>query len=488
MNSTKLLKPNTSFKSDVLRLASGTGIAQIIGILSMPILSRLYAPEAFGITALFLSLTTILGAIACMRYELSIVLSDDDSEAANLLGVSLLFTLIITFCTILIIWLGSTFILEWINVVELAPYLWLIPIGVLFQGLFTAFNYWNTRTKHFTRLSIANISKQIANTTGMLGAGFSGYATGGSMIIANIGSQVIATIVLGVQILRDNSKFLLKSINWRKMMASIKRYRKFPIYSSWSALLNIISWQLPALMLGVFFSPIIVGYYALGFRIIQMPMQLIGQAISQVFIQRAAKAKNENKLTSLVDELIRRLFIIGLFPALLLSIIGKDFFVIIFGYNWMEAGVYSQILSIFGFIWFVSSPLSTLLSVLGLQKNGLIIQLIIFSTRIIALLLGVFLNNGRLAIVFFSISGIFSYSILLFYIFDKTGINSKKIWFYLFSLFSKSAPFLLIIFIISINVSNSTLVVLSSVFISILYYFFYKELIFQDFFNRRYET
>ena len=153
MNSTKLLKPNTSFKSDVLRLASGTGIAQIIGILSMPILSRLYAPEAFGMAALFVSFTTIFGVVACMRYELSIILPGDDCEAANLLGVSLLFTFIITFCTILIIWFGSTFILKWIDMIELAPYLWLIPIGVLFQGLFTAFNYWNTRTRHFTRSS-----------------------------------------------------------------------------------------------------------------------------------------------------------------------------------------------------------------------------------------------------------------------------------------------------------------------------------------------
>ena len=143
---------------------------------------------------------------------------------------------------------------------------------------------------------------------------------------------------------------------------------------------------------------------------------------SKIAQEGVTKAKNENKLTSLVDELIRRLFIIGLFPALLLSIIGKDFFVIIFGYNWMEAGVYSQILSIFGFIWFVSSPLSTLLSVLGLQKNGLIIQLIIFSTRIIALLLGVFLNNGRLAIVFFSISGIFLISSYKLYLSVLSGI------------------------------------------------------------------
>ena len=328
--STQLPKRNTSFKGDVLRLASGTGIAQIIGILSIPILSRLYAPEAFGITALFISLTTILGVLACMRYELSIVLPEDDSEAANLLGVSLLFTLITTFCTILIIWFGSSSILEWINMPELAHYLWLIPIGVLFQGFFTAFNYWNTRTKHFTRLSIANVSKQIANTTGTLSAGFSGYATGGVMIVANVGSQVIATIVLGGQILRDNSNFFLKSINWRKMMASMKRYRKFPIYSSWSALLNIISWQLPVLMLGVFFSPIIVGYYALGFRVIQMPMQLVGQAVGQVFIQRIAQAKKDGSLSIIVERIFRRLLIISFFPLLMLTLLGDNLFLFIY--------------------------------------------------------------------------------------------------------------------------------------------------------------
>ena len=39
---------NTSFKGDVLRLVSGTGLAQLIAILAAPILTRLYAPEAFG--------------------------------------------------------------------------------------------------------------------------------------------------------------------------------------------------------------------------------------------------------------------------------------------------------------------------------------------------------------------------------------------------------------------------------------------------------
>lgn len=70
-------KLNTTFRGNVLRLVSGTGVAQIIGILSMPILSRLYTSESFGLVALFISLTSILGIIACMHYELAIVLPNN---------------------------------------------------------------------------------------------------------------------------------------------------------------------------------------------------------------------------------------------------------------------------------------------------------------------------------------------------------------------------------------------------------------------------
>jgi O-antigen/teichoic acid export membrane protein len=73
----------------VLRLVSGTVFSQPLLLLATPVLSRCYAPEAFGLTALFLSLTDILGELSCMRYEFSIVLPKSDREAANLLGVSL---------------------------------------------------------------------------------------------------------------------------------------------------------------------------------------------------------------------------------------------------------------------------------------------------------------------------------------------------------------------------------------------------------------
>ena len=62
------LRKKTSFGSDVLTLVSGTTFAQILTILATPILTRLYGPEDFGLLALFLSITGILGTIVCLRY------------------------------------------------------------------------------------------------------------------------------------------------------------------------------------------------------------------------------------------------------------------------------------------------------------------------------------------------------------------------------------------------------------------------------------
>ena len=63
-----------NFASDVLTLAGGTTFAQILTILSVPILTRLYGPEDFGVWALYISITSIITVIACMRYEYSIML------------------------------------------------------------------------------------------------------------------------------------------------------------------------------------------------------------------------------------------------------------------------------------------------------------------------------------------------------------------------------------------------------------------------------
>jgi O-antigen/teichoic acid export membrane protein len=78
------LKPKSEFGRNVLTLMTGTTIAQSIPVAITPILTRLYTPEDFGLLAVFVALTAILGSIANGRYELAIMHPEKDEESINI--------------------------------------------------------------------------------------------------------------------------------------------------------------------------------------------------------------------------------------------------------------------------------------------------------------------------------------------------------------------------------------------------------------------
>lgn len=425
MSNTHPSKSN-SFATDVLKLVTGTTIAQIITILASPILTRLYGPEAFGLFALFTSITAIIGIIACMRYELAILLPKDDEDAVNLLVLSIFIAAIVSILTGFCLYFGGDIFLDALQAPGLSSYLWIVPPFIFVSGIFLALNYWNSRTKLFGRLSVARITKALATTGTQLTAGFSGYTGGGSLIGASLAGSIVSTGILGGQIWRDDQNILKRSVSWKGMIAGLKRYKRFPMIDSASALLNTISWQLPILLLSVFFSPIIVGFYALGMRVLQTPMSFLGSSLGQVFFQRAANAQREGNLGRLVENLFRVLVLIGLFPILIFTIIGGDIFIVVFGEIWQEAGIYVQILSVWTFIWFISSPLSTLYIVLEKQDFGLIFNISNFSTRLVSLVVGGLIGSVYIALGLFAISGIFVYGYLCISLMRFSGASLSK--------------------------------------------------------------
>ncbi len=415
-----------TFASDVIKLAGGTTLAQVLTVLAAPFLARLYEPSAFGTAAVFASLAAVIGVVACLRYELAIMLPKRDKDAANLLAVSLVSVLAISGLTAILVLFAREPIVRLLKVPSLANYMWLLPLVVLANGVFVALSYWNSRTRRFGRLSIAGISRSLVMNGSQMAAGMTGNAHAGALIGSRALSSVITMIVLGGQTWRDDHGIFQQSINSKDIVAGLRRHHKFPLYSTWSALLNSISWQLPTFLLSAFFSSAVVGYYALGTRLLRMPMSLIGSAIAQVFFQRAAEAKENGSLAMVVESAFRRLVMIGMFPLLLLTIIGRDLFIVVFGANWAEAGVYAQILSVWTFFWFISSPLSTLYSVLEKQESGLVLNTIIFVTRLLSLGIGGVQENARLALLLFGASGAIVYGYLSLAIVAASGVPWRK--------------------------------------------------------------
>jgi lipopolysaccharide exporter len=421
------LKSKSRFIDHVFKLVAGSAFAQGLGILLSPIMARLFAPETFGVAALFIAIAGVLGTVASLRYELSIMLPKSDQDAANLLAASLLIAVIIS------ISVGGTIVLlghslaEILNAPELIDYLWLLPIAISINGAFVALSYWSSRLKQFGRLSIVRIYSSFFNNGTKLGLGYVGFVNAGVLIGAPIIGQLISTSILGAQIWRNDHELLKGSIRWKQMGTELRKHRKFPIFSTFTALSNSLSVQAPTWILAFFFSPGVVGFYALGKTALSMPIQLVGNAVAQVFFQRAAEAKGHSgDLSKTIENLFRRLVSLGLFPIVMLTMIGEEVFVFVFGPKWAEAGVYMQILSPWLFIVFISSPFSNLFNILGKQESALVFDLILLAVRVLSLIYGGLIGDVHIALMLFSGSSTVVWTCICFWLLGISGASKTK--------------------------------------------------------------
>ena len=414
-----------NFLLDTFKLGSGTALAQLVTVLSVPVLSRLFLPESFGAATLFGAIVIIFSTISGLRYELAILLPEEASDGFLLFSLQSVFTLFFGLIVGFASWALRNPIALWLNEPSLASYLWLIGPAIFIFGMMNGLNYWNTRQKQFKLIAVTKLLNSLATVVFQLIFGFWGYATSGVLIAGNVFGKVVEDAIQGWKTLVDvkNNAF---RFDFAKILRLLKRYQKFPIFYTGSTLINTLSWYVPAFILAMFFSTKIVGFYAVGERVIRMPMNTIGKAISQVFFQRSAEAYRENTLGTLFRDTVQMLSRLGLFPMIILAVVGREIFIVCLGENWSEAGVYTQILSLYAFIWFVSSPISTLVSVIEKQEISLYLNIVNLTSRVLSLAVGGVLHQARLGLLLYSISGIVLYGWLLLWLGKIVGVPPKR--------------------------------------------------------------
>jgi lipopolysaccharide exporter len=436
----------SSFTENVFKLLTGSLLAQGLVLICTPIITRLYLPDAFGIAALFTSITSIIAAISCLRYELAIMLPKDDRDAANLLCLCICLILLFSIISALTVFFAGTFIARIINSPQLTRFLWLLPIAIFFAGIIIPLNQWNSRFKTFGSISIAQVTAAGVVQTSRLLAGFAGIGTGGALIVTQIFGFIVAPVVLGIRIWTRQKEFIQSNVHWDKIVEGLKRYKKFPLYGTWSVLLNNASMHLPVILLAFYFSPSVVGFYALGRAVLSIPMGLLGRAIANVFYQKASDVHSQSgDLSAVVEEVFKRLVSLGMFPIFMLILIGKDLFIIAFGRQWAEAGIYVQILAIWILFQFISSPISTLFSVLERQRDALVFNMLLFGTRVASLVLGGMTGNIQFTLVLFALTGAGCYGLLSFWLISKVGMPIGNAIKQLAKYGLYSSPFLILI-------------------------------------------
>lgn len=366
------MKVKSEFSKNVLTLMTGTTIAQAIPIAISPILTRIYSPEDFGVLALFVAITAILGSIATGRYELAIMLPEEDEDAINVAALGVLITTFISALTLVPAIVLNETITEALNNQEIGFWLYFVPLVVFLTGLFNVLNYLNTRKKLYKDIAKAGVLKSLALASvqlsiGMLKSGATGLISG-QMV-----SHVIANYRLAIN---TKKNYDLSTVTKAKIKAVAKRYINFPKYSMWAILANSLAQNFTNILVSLYYSVATLGFYSLAQKLLGMPSSLIGKSIGQVYFQQAVIEKQKTgKAVNTFNKTSKKLFIFSVGAFVPLYFVLPLAFEIVFGKEWRISGEYAQITLPFVAMQFIAAALSNTNNVFEKQKIALVWQI-----------------------------------------------------------------------------------------------------------------
>ncbi len=362
---------NRGFESKSLILAVGLGGGQAIHILVAPVLTRLFAPEAFGVLAVYMSFSTILAVVSSLRYDGALMITEEPVETANLASLCVLVSFLLS-----VLILGSVFLVFRLNlkmpsqIAQVGWSLYLIPLAVFVLSSQNILRLWWIRQDRFKSVSYCSFFQAAAENSVKVAGGAAGLLSPFGLILGHL-----AGATAGVWYLVSKFKGyeltgkLLKSVNKEKMWEAASRYRSFPLYNSWSSLINVVSIQVPVLMLGWTFDIEKAGFYLLAHRVLKLPLRLMGQAVSDALFREVAdRRRGCRPILPFVVKVLLFLTVIISIPLSVVLVAGRPIFEAVFGKAWSISGVYATIMTPWVAMQFLASAISSVFVVLERNK------------------------------------------------------------------------------------------------------------------------
>ena len=354
--------------ASILILATGSSLGQFITLAILPIITRLYSPEAFGVLSIFVALSTLLINMSSLQFSEVIVICDSEQDAERAAVISSLLVVAISVLTGVLFWIYAGSAAALLGIEEYGFLLKFLALAVLFGGLELVCRRWLLREHRNRRIASSEVAMAIADRATTVALGL---LTAGSPVGLVFGRVIGIFCAFFVALQPKNNRLLrfrFSSGQWRKICELAQRYRRFPYYS-WAKLLEISANQLPALLLDAFFGPSVAGGFSLSKRVLAEPAVLLGSAVSQSYFQYAAKQKDDNAVAKATSQLTISLVKLIAFPIFIGLTCAPELIPVVFGNTWEATGWYTFILAPMFMVLFVMRPLNPIFSLKERQRE-----------------------------------------------------------------------------------------------------------------------
>ena len=149
------------FVKSLSTLLVGSGTVQALSFFMFPILAKIYSPEEFGVFAVFLSISSVVSSVITGRYELAIAIPSKDSDAANITGLSIFLSAIISILLPIIFLLFNKKINYYTNNILFTNFFYVMPFYFFIISFYRIMDYWSFRNEYYKKISIYRIFEKL---------------------------------------------------------------------------------------------------------------------------------------------------------------------------------------------------------------------------------------------------------------------------------------------------------------------------------------
>ena len=315
------------FIGDSFLMILSSGIAQVILIITTPIITRLYSPAEFGEFTIFSNIAMILIPIINARYDLLIVNAKNDRSANILSQISFLISLLILLILIPILaisaWLYPNFILDFIFIIIM---LFLVSLTNIFT------NYLNKERKYKV-LSLINVFR--AGSMALLQIIFGLLSLGSLGLIIGFSLSYITGITLGYKTFKKHFNIVRNKEETKALFLENKNQL---VYSTPSILLNSLSFSVVVFFIGILYTNTEVGIYGMAIRVLGIPVTIISLGLSKIFMQQANDYYIERgNFRNLLLKFSSTLVIVSIILYVPLYLFSEELVNILLGHSWVDA-------------------------------------------------------------------------------------------------------------------------------------------------------
>ena len=317
-----------AFAKAAANLASGTIIAQAIAFAFTFALARLYDEAAFGHFTVFLSCLGILGVLSTGSYDKAVMFTRSPRRLTALVTLVWTMASAVASCAVLS---GLLFLaMGWASPFGLTHFEHAVALPLaclLFAGSQLSISVC-LKTDRLTRLAGLKVAQ--STVAGSSQCALAWVSRGGGLALGQVAGLFVIALP-AMAILREALAGLSRRA-WMRVLASARRFSRYPKFVCPSELLDALSNQAPLLAIGSVFSLEVLGAYGFAQRILAAPAALVGQAVGQIFLQHIGRRDVDH---AAIKRLMMRVWLamggLGVVPFTALFLFGGPLFEAVFG-------------------------------------------------------------------------------------------------------------------------------------------------------------